>query len=330
MTILIGLVFVAVLPLWFATVAGSLSLHSSDAAGNGLAVAYTFAFAVFLWSALVILFLLASWKGVMPAWSPAAACALLPASCAAVLAVIHILSRRNAPQWLSIVPALLPLCFLLLCAMALIPKIRQLLPASSHAVAWVVILVLSVLPWPPLAALPGIEKKRIADFNASQLARQQEFQQLTPASPLRDWLQFTAYNSELREPALHAIRQLDRRQSDAEQMLVQGDTSLFRDLGELDLKLTPGLCTNARKLLAARARSFVSAHKKARFHDIRTDVESYEQAFVWLAAQRCPIQPELAAFEAAIRSYADSDQGALILAHLADIRQSLEKENSSR
>lgn len=330
MTILAGLVVLAVLPLWFATVAGSLSLHSSDAAGNGLAVAFTFACAVFLWSALAILFLLASWKGVMPAWSPAAACALLPASCAAVLAVIHILSRRDAPQWLFIVPALLPLCFLLLCAMALIPKIRQILPASSHAAAWILILVLTVLPWPPLAALPGNEKKRIAGFHAAQLARQQEFQKLTAAAPLRDWLQFTAYDSELREPALRAIRQLDRRQSDAEQMLVQGDTSLFRDLGDLDLKLTPSLCTNARKLLATKARSFVATHKKARFHDVRTEVESYEQALVWLAAQRCPIQPELAAFEAAILSYADSDQGALILAHLADLRQSLEKENPRR
>ncbi|HUQ83094.1 MAG TPA: hypothetical protein VM076_18225 [Gemmatimonadaceae bacterium] len=92
MTASFTIVLVLALVLWAATVANALTIKSSDAAGNALSQAFGALMAIALFVLLAVLLVLAAVRGAMPGWMRIAAIVLVPASGAATIAAVEILS----------------------------------------------------------------------------------------------------------------------------------------------------------------------------------------------------------------------------------------------
>jgi hypothetical protein len=309
-------------PLWMSIVNNLLTLTNTDAAGQGLAVVFTFMITVALWILLALALILAWQKAALPTWSSWAAFLLLPASCAATLAVISLFAHRDSVRWMIIVPVLAPPLLMVFTMWASLPGLRMLVPAPLTAgVTWGVLLILSCLPWPRVAVLPGIERARIEQYKADREKNLAEFQKLPPDSPVWEWLNFTSAGYEFRDRAMGEIRRSARRQQDIETMLARSEDAILPYLGALDLHATPALCQEARRILTHKAGAWRSKDKQARFLPIRAEVEQYDATLAWLAKNDCPVLDVVNDMEAAVRSYPDWEEGILFLAHLEDIRQ---------
>src|SRR6185295_10453105 len=92
LAVFIGLLVLSFLN-WAVVTSGLNGLHSSDAAGNAMASAFTAIAVVVLWLLLGGLLLVAGLKGEMPRWAAITACILHPASCVAALAALELLGN---------------------------------------------------------------------------------------------------------------------------------------------------------------------------------------------------------------------------------------------
>jgi hypothetical protein len=142
------------------------------------------------------------------------------------------------------------------------------------------------------------------------------FARIAADAPLWDWTPFLGTVKE--EEALARIRQLPRRQSDAEAMLDRGDFPLGH-LARFDLDPTPSLCDKARKLLRRRAAPLVlkSANSKP-YADIAEQVEGALSAMSWLIDYGCDCAAESRAWEAMAKAYRDTNFDVYSLAELRE------------
>ncbi len=326
------LLLVLAVPLWIGVIACLFDLNNSDAAGNGLAQAFTAIYIFVLWAILAILLWIGSGRQGVPGWSAVAAILLHPASCAAAFALLHLQSQRDENRWMIVVPALAPPLLMLISACGVFPALLTGIPASGFAYAWGAVLCLSIVPWPCVAALPGIKAEREAKREAMRIERRAAFGRLTAESPIREWMAFTErYDDPLYEAALKAMRERPNRQAEVEEMLAKGDGLAFRDLARLDITATPSLCRDANALLLSKAAGFHPSRQRGlMFKDIRVEVESYESPLGWLSENGCNVDSVLKTFSDAIRTYPDWDQGALILAHLEQMHSNQHKKPEDR
>ena len=313
MSIVIGLVSVLALLLWPVVFGWNFSLHDSDPAGDGLAQVYTVVGTIVLWALLGLAVLLTSLRGTIPAWSGMAAMILVPLSGAAAVAVTVLLADREPLRWMLAIQALVPPLILALVTWPSIPRFS--------VIVWSVVFVLGLLPWSSLMTHSERQQQRVEVMEAESAARFARFHQLTPASPVRDWMQFLDASYGLHDEAARGIKGLAHKQTDIEHMLNSGDYTGFESLWEFDLLPTPELCEGVRKFLRDQSIALKPGPAHPSFRDIEAVANSYEYTVRWFVKQGCPMRDELDALAMALRGYPDVGAGALFLAALDEIRK---------
>ena len=131
--------------LMVGTTSGS---RGSDAAGNGMAVAFGIVWAVLMWIAIAVLLLMARSYGGIPGWSKAFLVVLVPLAAIAGAVTIGIYSERG---WLIAVPIVAPLVALIYAAWARYAGLQAMMAAEPAN--GIVIAVLAVATAAPFVAV---------------------------------------------------------------------------------------------------------------------------------------------------------------------------------
>lgn len=107
--------------------------RASDAAGNGMAVAFGIVSTVLMWIAIAVLLLMARHYGGIPGWSKAFIVVLVPLAAIAGAVSIGIYSERAG--WLFAVPVVVPLMTMIYAAWARYPGLQSMMaPEGPNAV----------------------------------------------------------------------------------------------------------------------------------------------------------------------------------------------------
>ena len=322
--------------LWAATVANTVTLRSSDAAGNGLSHAFGVLMAIALWILLAILLVLAAVRGEMPGWMRVGAVVLVPASGAATIAAIEVLSQGTEwpLKWPLVVPILAPGLLIAIALWTYLPSARAAAsPPVVGAIAFGVLTVLSIAPWPLLrergrirTAGPGelqaIRAAKRARWSAAERdAERASFEAIEASASLYEWLPFTEPGDPLRERALAAIHTRPERQREVEEMVRSGNVAAMREVPSLGVEATPTLCEAMREALVFHARRVRpdGAESATGYARNARDVEFYMPSVEWLAQRGCSLDDGLTELETTARAYPDSPERARFLARLAEL-----------
>ena len=337
MTASFTIVFVLATILWAATAANTITLKSSDAAGNALSHAYGVLMAIALWALLAILTVLAAVRGGMPVWMRIAAFVLVPASGAATIAAIEVMSQGTEwpVKWPLVIPIVAPAAILALALWTYLPSVRTLAsPSVIGPVVFGALALISLAPWPLLrergrirSAGPGDLQairtaKRAKWSEADRAAERAQFEAIEPNAPLYEWLPFTEPGDPMRERAIAAILRLPERQREVEEMVRSGNVAAIREVSTLAAAATPALCDAAREAIIFHARRVRpdEGSRVAYASDAR-NVEFYMPTVEWLVARGCSLDDGLAELETTAGAYADSPERARFLARLAALRR---------
>ena len=338
MTVAFFAVLVLAALLWAATVANTVTIRSSDQAGNALSQAYGVLMAIALFVLLAILLTLAAARGAMPGWMRVAAVILVPASGAATIASIEIMSHGTEwpVRWPLLIPALAPALIIALALWTRMPALRGLLPASvAGGIALGTLAVLSVAPWPLLrergreqdagpGELEAIRAAKRARWSKADLAaHQSQFDAIEPNATLYEWLPFTEPGDPLRDRALTAIGRLPDRQRELEEMVRSGNDAAIREIPVVATEATPTLCDAARESIIFHARRSRprAGDGPPSYAGYARDVEYFMATVEWLIGRGCPLGDGLAELEATARAYGDSPERVRFLERLAALRQ---------
>lgn len=310
-----------ILLLWAFVLNSLTDLTGSDPAGNAMTQGFT-ALAIFvLWALLGGLAIIAFIGRGMPPAAAAAALLLIPSSGWAAIVALDLLARPNiAPfYWPIIVPAAVPPLVVAFCLWTLlpVPALHRRIPANTAAgILWGAVLILS------LAILPMRQvRDQVYAHQAAEQTRWDAALASMPAdAPLWDLTPFlaTARGETKQEAVLDRIRNLDRRQSDAEIMLDRGDFPLGY-LGRFGLNPTPAVCDKARNLLRQRVKPLILPTPNAKpYDDIYQEVADAVAAMTWLVGYGCSCDAESLAWEAMAKAYRDPGYDVRNLADLRD------------
>ena len=335
--ILLGLAAV----LWIAFIAGSLSLHGSDAAGNGLSRAFAMLAGIALWALLALLLVVAAIAGEMPAAAAVAAVLLVPASGFAAQAALQAMIEDRRLKWPAIAPAALPGVIIAYALWCFFPSLQATIgPALAGGVAGGSVLVLSALPF--LARLSQarararqekITERKTPEETAAEEARREEerrrqaaasFHSLTSDSPLWEWWSYTDPGSDHRTEALEGARTAKSRQADAVRMLGQYKRSLFLAVPRLDLEATAEIENAIRGFLEDQVKSLLPYDPaKPMATSVVTEwFEDYFPTIRWLVDNHRSCEEELSAIAAAVARYPDGPERQAFLAALQGLRAS--------
>jgi hypothetical protein len=312
MTIAIGIASVLALLMCPMVVVWNFSLNTSDAAGNSWAAIYTVFGTLALWTMLGVVLLLVRLRGGtggLPGWP---AFGLLVLTCGAALAVTYLLDQREPLRWMLAIQILVPPLIVASIAWATIPS----------RIVWGLILILGLLPWTRLIGHQPWERKRGQAHAAERDEWQRRFDQLTPQSPVHDWMVFLNTRYTLYDEALKRIRALDHKQSDIERMLNSGDYLGFEALWNLELTPTPALFEGVRKFLRDQTTGLKPTPKRRRYYpELAIIANPWQTSLQWFAKNGCPMLDELNAFEATLRCYPDSEkEAALFLGAIREMK----------
>jgi hypothetical protein len=312
-----GLSVLALL-LWIAALATLGDLAGSDAAGDALAQAYAAIEIIVLWLLLAGLTLLAGVSGRI-GWPLALiALVLVPASGVAAITALELLARPAVSpfRWPLVIPALAPPLIVAFAFWALLPRLRVALsPLTAGSIAWGTMLILCVAVWPML------NMRSLADRHAvaARVKYETDFAKLPSSSPLWVLTPFLSTRDATKQSAvLERIRHLDRRQGDAEAMLVRGDFPLAY-LGRFDLNPTPALCDKARALLRQRAAALALKTSSSKpYAGIAAEVDGAVAAMDWLTGYDCACDAEAAAWQTMAKAYREPNYDLVRLRELRD------------
>ena len=336
MTASFSVVLGVALLLWAATVANAVTIRSSDAAGNALSQAFGVLMAIALFVLLGVLVVLAGVRGGMPGWMRAAAIILVPASGAATVAAIEVLSQGTEwpVRWPLVIPILAPALLVAFALWTYLPPLRALVPASAVGpIVWAGLALLSVAPWPLVRERARIRRagpgelqairaaKRAKSSEADREAERRGFEAIDTEASLYAYLPYTEPGDPLRERAMAAIRRLGERQREAEEMVRSGNVAAIREIPNLGLDATPALCEAARDAVAFHARRVRpdGGDQSSSYAVHSRDVEFYMPAIEWLTARGCALGPALTELEATAKAFGDSPERARFLARLRDL-----------
>jgi len=310
-------------------------LHGSDAAGNGLAAAYGVLASIAMWIAIAITLMGSAAMGNWPAWAPWAALVLVPACAVADFVAIDLLEDKfYTSQWPLIVPAAAPVLLLAFAIWNSSSALRAVIPARTAAPAvWGAILILSAIPWPVhfyrsshrdadmAAAEAAYKAAEPARREAARQANLAAFNQLGKNAPLEEWLDFISPENELREQAFAKIRQLPRRQKEAEGLFRMGYTYLERDLPEMDLQATPPICKGSFQFFREKIDDFTPrVTDPMPITKMQEFILPYMPGLEWMAKHNCDCGPVLDELEKVTREYQDSPERSKLLAEIASMR----------
>ena len=333
MTASFSIVLVITVLLWAATVANGVTMRSSDAAGNALSHAFGVLMAIALFVLMAILLVLAAIRGEMPMWMRIAAVILVPASGAATIAAIELLSQSTEwpVRWPLAIPVLAPALLVAMALWGYIPSVRAVAPAPVvGTVAFGALALLSVAPWPLLrersrirTAGPGELQairaaKRASSGSAERDARARALESLESEPSLYAYLPFTEPGDPLRERAMARIVSLPERQREAEEMVRMGNVAAMREVPNLAVTATPALCDAARESIILHARRVRpdDGERPRSYAMAARDVEFYMPTVEWLTQRGCSLGDALSELETTAHAYPDSPERARFLARL--------------
>ena len=218
------------------------------AMGQGIEWLYTIVLLLLTWSSLGAML----WCGrsLLPSWAgPVAAIAWLVSGVSAAVS-FYVLSPQV--RWPIVMPAGVPLL--------LVAYVLLLLPAATRPWAasrpvsiglWTAVFLLTLSLWPAVAYKMGERGRMDAAYRAEMAdpAKQAERREktlkrmraMTPEQPLEQWRELLLPVNGARAEVIVALRKVDRRQEDIEQ-LARHDAVFLAAIPDLDLKLTPLLC----------------------------------------------------------------------------------------
>ncbi len=339
MTILGAVLLILTFLVWIFFAACASTLRGSDAAGNGLTQSFAMLSGIALWMLLAVLLVIAGLRAGFPSWTTLAAVILVPASAAAALSVVQMLSGDfYRAKWPLVVPILAPLLILAYAIWGYFPSLRAAIPSpAAGGILWGGVLILSVLPWPTITRTSHQAEQRNTELSSESQAQADKekeqrdskdreewtakFEKLPPDASLFQLSEFTRHGEELRLKAFKRIQKLPTRQSDAEDMLAHGIGWPLLEVQHLDLEATPLFCEQTRRFLANCAKA-ISPPVPCRPYDWeKARVDPFLPAIQWLVERHCDCTAELTAVESAVRAYPDAADRNRTLATLAGILQ---------
>jgi hypothetical protein len=302
---------------WAILLPGLSELGGSDAAGNAMAEGFAGLEAITLWVLLAILTLLCWAKGRMPVWAAFAAAILVPGSGFAMIAALELVARSNLPPylWPLVAPWGAPPLIVAYGLWAIVPSWRDRLPANVvSVVAWGGVLAICL----SIVAMSSV-RAAVLQKQADALAAWRAEVDAVPAdAPLWRWTPLLGRGFYAEDDVIAKIRNLDRRQGDAETMLKRGDFPLAY-LNRFDLDATPAVCAGARAELQSEVAPLVAATLQARpYADVGKKVDAALAAMTWLVGYGCAVDAESLAWETMAKGYRDPSFSVVDLAELRD------------
>jgi hypothetical protein len=307
--------------------------RGDQAMGVALSFFAALVFTCLTWLWLGFLLLTVSSQGIAPAWVGITAMILVPASGAAALAALYLVGGPH-PRWPAATLAAVPV---LIAAFALAlyrPALRPLASGGAGTAIWGVIMILTIAPWPALAArLRQKQEAKEERRQAQQAWDKQERERkraeslakikVMPAdAPIPSWYELLDPENGAREEALEALRHVERRQSDIQEMLHYGIGVSMSLAPLLDLKPTPGLCEAARAYLTKHAKG---SRRRPQNEPIPFELDKYEAASLdgirWFASRGCDCRQQIEELQAAAQTQLDSPDRRKFLAALDEIRR---------
>lgn len=304
--------------------AGIMDYHKSDAAGQGLATAFTLFEAIVLVVLLAALLLMSGLSGGLRGVSGAVAMILYASTVSALFIALRTLEKLQPgdrfQSLLQLVVIIGPGLLILYAAWGFFPGMRGRIPAlwANLGIA-LPLLALSVAAWvakaPSDAAAATRKQAQMRAFAEAQRHDETlvaEIKALPADSPLAAFLPYTELRQQgtvssqvdVRGAALARMSKLPNRQVDAETLLNQSDTRVLRNMADLDLQMTPGLCAGARKSLNRAAEELKPHAPTTDFEESALD--PYTINIRWLLENKCDCKAEVEGLEQTIRLYPDS------------------------
>ncbi|SPE33642.1 conserved membrane hypothetical protein [Candidatus Sulfopaludibacter sp. SbA3] len=279
------------------------------------------------------LLLVAGGQDALPKWGIPSALILCPASAAAALAALYVVSESNM-RWPLAIPLAIPPLIAAYVVSLCLPSLRTILAGPSvHATVWGIVLILSIAIWPPVTqqrrekAARAVQRAR--EFAAAALQEKERkhaenlarLQAMTPGQHLVNWYNLLDPESGVRPEALVALRTVPRRQGDVEEGLALGVPAIMKLVPELDLKPTPALCQSAQSFLQTAAKGMHIRHREPYPYEADEGLNGSFAGVRWFLAHGCNCDEGLAALQTVIQTYLDSPDRQKVLAALADLKQ---------
>jgi hypothetical protein len=290
--------------------------HKSDAAGQGLAHAYTVIVDIFLLVVLGVLVVSSGGGLLLIGYLAIAGTQFF------TLVVLTELDRDSQYELgMRVLFALAPLFLAVVSAMKFYKRF-------GDPPGWIVSLVAIGIA----AALLAMAVPARADAQVRQEARTRKWQEdrakdealaatikaLPADTPLADLLPYTthAWDSETFRASVDRIVSIANRQEQAVAALNNEDVRMIRLLDKLNLTVTPELCEAARKCLRKGIEQFRPSPAAPTFSEVEYDANQYSIAAGWLVDGKCNCKAELAALQANIELYPDPYPKKFFVDHL--------------
>ena len=285
------------------------------------------------WLWLGGLLLKAGSQGMMPTWANLPALILYLGSGAAGVVAFYLMQDPRR-VWPVIIPVLIPAIVVFYVFALFYAPLRSLFAGTAGTAAiFSAILILVIAPWPAFFlalseqhANRAENAKAQTEWEVQERARKRaenlpKIQAMTEANMLMDWYPLLDPENGVRDEAFAALRHMERRQSDIEDMLGWGVPVAMYLLPDLDLKPTPKLCEAGKAYLVKHAKETRIRPKQDPAPYPSNDVfEKSVPAIRWLMAHGCDCAEEITALEGTVLSYLDSPNRKAALATLAELR----------
>lgn len=311
-------IFSALLALTLLSWAGMLWTFTQPPSGHDIGLGLLGGLlAIVAWVLLAALLLMGGRNGEMPRWAVWLAWILHPATFAAVIAVIDKSGRSAEWGYLPMaVPILAPPLMAAYASLAYFPAVRSAVPASAGAIVWSLLFLLAILPWIEMVQHDAAYEEGQAIAAKESVAYQgaqerpenlKKLAALPQDSPLWAWVEYMRPERGVRDEALEGIRNLKRRQADAENMVSQGVVEFLVDLPDLNLELTPPIVEAHKKYVVGLAQETERPDAgSVAYSWVANRVDAYLRTIQWMAQQHCGCSSEVARLERSIRRYKNS------------------------
>ena len=294
--------------------------------GQGIEWVYTIVLLLLTWGSLGCLL----WFGrsVLPSWAGAAATPVWLVSGISAAVSFYVLSPQV--RWPIAMPVGVPV---LLAAYVLLLSLAAARPwAASQPVSigfWTAVLLLTLSIWPAAIYKMGDSDRKAAAYQAEMAdpvkkaeRREKDLQKIaamTPDQPVEQWRELLLPDNGARAEAIEALRKVERRQEDIEQ-LARHDELFLAAIPELDLKLTPLLCSAIGDYIfnVAFVRQ-LQGDRKQRFAADESD-DALAAAVGWFQSRGCDCRASLDKYAGDIGKFPDSPERRAFLAVLAKLK----------
>jgi hypothetical protein len=289
--------------LWCLLAAYSSSPTGGDAAGNAMAEGFAGLTLTAVWLGVGLLVLLAAWRGQMSPVGRSAGVLSIAVAGAFSVQAFELLFANDESSLLA--PALVvdgaPLLGLLYALRALVPNAR-VFPETPTVAA--ICLAQAALCAIAASALATHQTKVDRDM-AIREQWQRKFDGYGADTPLAQWLELLGGYGvrDAGAQALDRIRDLPRRQTEAEAMLDEG-TIAWDVLPQINVEVTPRFCEKTRGALARKAEAMARVEPASRpYENIARTIASAGGTIHWLATWSCAADVEARAFASAAKLY---------------------------